>query len=220
MKNNDNIYKLTQEGLHFFGRMSASATHEIKNTLAIINENIGLMNDMAMISQDGMMPIEQINIISKNIKKQVRRSNSIIQRLNQFSHKVDLSKQQADLEHTVKFTLEVASRLIDMHEVVIEIIPATAPLRINANQFFLENLVWRAVESACHGVQKTKKISISFIKDMEISSIRFIMDQTAHDFMDNLFNTDVDKALIDYMNVTIEKNRETNSFGLIWSTTN
>ena len=36
---------IAREGFQFFGKMSASISHEIKNALAIINENAGLLED-------------------------------------------------------------------------------------------------------------------------------------------------------------------------------
>jgi hypothetical protein len=36
---------VAETGLQFFGKMTASISHEIKNVLAIINENAGLLED-------------------------------------------------------------------------------------------------------------------------------------------------------------------------------
>ena len=38
-----------EAGLRFFGMMTASVSHEIKNVLAIINENAGLMSDLTQM---------------------------------------------------------------------------------------------------------------------------------------------------------------------------
>ncbi len=217
MENNKKRDKLMQEGFRFFGKMSASATHEIKNTLAIINENIGLIDDLSMMAQDGMLSCEQINRVSKKIKSQVQRSNNILQKLNKFSHSVDLSKQMADVETTVKFTLELASRLIDMYEVTVEIIPAPSHIGVNANQFFLENMIWKAVEAVCQGVQHEKKVTVSFKHDSETLSVWFSMGIIENEFMDNLFMADEDKALIEYLDIVVQKDQENNSFGLVWS---
>ena len=35
-------------GIQFFGKMAASISHEIKNVLAIINENAGLLEDICL----------------------------------------------------------------------------------------------------------------------------------------------------------------------------
>jgi len=217
MKTNENMDELTQEGFRFFGKMSASATHEIKNTLAIINENIGLVDDLSMMAQDGMLSIEQIKGATKNIKKQVQRSNSILKKLNIFSHSVDLSRQKADVETTVKFTLDLASRLIEMHEVTVEIIPAPSHISVNANQFFLENMIWKAVEAACLGAKQDKKVAVSFQQDSETLAVWFSMGNIEDGFMDNLFMGDNDKALIKYLDIVIKKDEKNSSFGLVWS---
>ena len=220
MKKNEKIDDLTQEGFRFFGKMSASATHEIKNTLAIINENVGFMDDLSMMSQDGMLSCEQINSVSKKIKKQVQRSNNILKKLNQFSHSVDLSKQMADVETTVKFTLDLASRLIEMYEVTVEIIPAPSHISVNANQFFLENMIWKAVETACLGAKQDKKVTVSFKQDSETLAVWFSMGNIEDGFMDNLFMGDKDKVLIEYLDIVVKKDEKNSSFGLVWSDKN
>ncbi len=220
MENNDNtnnsIYELAEEGLRFFGRMSASTTHEIKNTLAIINENIGLMDDLAMMAQDGTLSCESVSSISTNIKKQIQRSNNILQKFNKFSHSVDRSTQMIDLEKTVRFTMEIASRLIDMHEVKVQIIPAQFSSGLKINQFFLENIIWKAIDISCHRAKQSKNITISFEKNSVTQSIWFSLGQIEHDFLDNIFISNEDKILIKYLNMAIEKNRADNSFGLVW----
>ncbi len=216
MEQNEKIDELTMEGFRFFGRMSASATHEIKNTLAIINENIGLMDDLSMMAEDGMLSCDQINGISKNIKNQVQRSNNILKKLNQFSHSVDLSKQMADVETTVQFTLDLASRLIEMYEVTIEISPSPSHIGVNANQFFLENMIWKAVEAACKGVGQEKKVMVSFKQDSETLAVWFSMGSIEDGFMDHLFMADEEKALIEYLDIVVKKDQDNNRFGLIW----
>ena len=220
MKKNEKVDELTQEGFRFFGKMSASATHEIKNTLAIINENVGFMDDLSMMSQDGMLSCEQINSVTKKIKKQVQRSNNILKKLNQFSHSVDLSKQMADVETTVKFTLDLASRLIEMYEVTVEIIPAPSHISVNANQFFLENMIWKAVETACQGAKQEKKVTVSFKQDSETLAVWFSMGSIEDGFLDNLFIANEDKALIEYLNIVVEKDKTNSCFGLVWSDKN
>ena len=44
---------VTESGLQFFGKMTASISHEIKNVLAIINENAGLLEDLALMADRG-----------------------------------------------------------------------------------------------------------------------------------------------------------------------
>ena len=44
---------IAPEGFRFFGKMSASISHEIKNALAIINENAGLLEDLTLLAEQG-----------------------------------------------------------------------------------------------------------------------------------------------------------------------
>ena len=70
-------------GVRFFGKMTASATHELKNTLAIINENAGLLEDLSMIAQSGnSLSSERVHDISKRVSRQVKRADVILKRLN------------------------------------------------------------------------------------------------------------------------------------------
>ena len=48
-----------RESLQFFGKISASVSHEIKNVFAVINEAAGLLEDFTIMVDKGM-PIEQI----------------------------------------------------------------------------------------------------------------------------------------------------------------
>jgi hypothetical protein len=74
MAENENM--LAQAGLRFFGKMSVSATHEIKNTLAIIKESAGLLEDLSMMAKKGQpLSTSHINDISQRVARQVKRSD-------------------------------------------------------------------------------------------------------------------------------------------------
>ena len=44
LKENEDLSRV--EEIAFMGKVTASLSHEIKNTLAIINESVGLMGDL------------------------------------------------------------------------------------------------------------------------------------------------------------------------------
>lgn len=208
---------LTEEGMHFFGRMSASATHEIKNTLAIINENVGLMEDMAMVAQDGMLSFEKVKGIAESIKTQVQRSNKIVKKLNTFSHTTDLPSQAVDLEQMVRQTLDVASRLIDMYQATIDITPPSSPVNVSTNPFFFQNLIWRATEATLNISESPKKLEILFGKNGHPASIWFAY-QPEKILQAARFLTDKeDKVVMDYLGATLQTDEKNNRLGLIWT---
>jgi signal transduction histidine kinase len=81
---------LGEAGLQFFGKMSASISHEIKNALAIINESAGLLDDLSLRAERGI-PVEPERLKKQagNILKQIRRADGIIQNMNKFAHSID-----------------------------------------------------------------------------------------------------------------------------------
>ena len=74
----------------FLGKITASMTHEISNTLAIILESSGLLSDLISFSQEGSFPHkEKFQRVLGNINDQVNRGVDITSRLNQFAHSMD-----------------------------------------------------------------------------------------------------------------------------------
>jgi len=50
---NDSLDVREETALRFFGNISTSISHEIKNVLAIINENAGLLEDYNLHGRKG-----------------------------------------------------------------------------------------------------------------------------------------------------------------------
>ena len=219
MAKDENI--LAEEGMRFFGKMSASATHEIKNALAIINENAGLLEDLSMGHENGYsFSPERGNDISQRLARQVKRADFVLNKLNRLSHSVDLVTQITDLEEIVCFVLDMSVRLVEQQEIVIEVTSPLSPIIVDINLFFLENLIWRAIETACFAARGEKKVMISFGNDVTAPSIWFsmshIIDNVRNNSMDEFFRSKGDQALMTYLSVSIEKNNENNSFGILW----
>ena len=73
MKNKYDVHALCVE---VFSKISATVTHEIKNTLSIINENAGLLNDFTMMAgEEGGVPSGQVDSATATIAKQVYFAN-------------------------------------------------------------------------------------------------------------------------------------------------
>ena len=213
----ENKNMVAEAGVRFFGSISASATHEIKNTLAIINESAGLLIDLSLMAQKGhLLSLERINDISQRVIRQVQRADLVLKKLNQFSHSVDKSTQIADLEKTILFVLDLASRLVERHEAVVEVSSPVSPMMVSTNLFYLENMIWRAIETACCAADGEKKVKISFGTDLSEPLIWFTMNTVKEGIMDDLFGSKEDSALMACLNISIKKNEKNNGFGLLW----
>ena len=139
----DDSQALAIEGVRFFGEMSASISHEIKNVLAIINENAGLLQDMILMSEKGMpLSSERLVGLAQSITRQVARGDRIVKGMNRFAHSADHPKEMVDVGEVITFMSNLAARLITMKGAATQIEPSTTPVKAVTNRFFLEDLVW------------------------------------------------------------------------------
>ncbi len=129
-------------GLQFFGSMTASISHELKNVLAIVNENGGLLGDLALLMEKGR-PLDpaRLKTMAENIRRQVQRSDTIIKRLNRFAHSAHEQASRHELREVCAFTAALADRLATMKGVTITVV-AGSPVMTEIRPFTLENLLW------------------------------------------------------------------------------
>jgi len=118
-----NTYDVDALCLEVFSKISATVTHEIKNTISIINENAGLLNDLAMMAgEDGSIPSRQVDGATATIAKQVARSNAIMLNLNRFSHSGDMPVSQANLREILQLMVALTSRKAASRSVTVSIL--------------------------------------------------------------------------------------------------
>ncbi|MEJ5364917.1 MAG: hypothetical protein WHS86_07445 [Desulfosoma sp.] len=74
----------------FMGKITAGATHELKNVLAIVGESAGLLEDLLQAPSSRDFPHrERILKALTSIRDQVRRGTHILTQLNRFAHGAD-----------------------------------------------------------------------------------------------------------------------------------
>jgi two-component system NtrC family sensor kinase len=83
------------------GRMAASVAHEINNPLAIIDENAGLIEDMATFADD-YPDREKTQRLVNSIHKSVERCSNVTHRLLGFAKRMDLRREPIALNHLLE----------------------------------------------------------------------------------------------------------------------
>lgn len=177
---------LGMTGLLFFGSMSSSNFHEIKNALAIINENAGLIEDMV----DGDAPIDagRLKDVAAKINRQVKRTDEIIQTINRFSHSVENPMDRIDLGETAGFVAKLSQRLAAVKGITVRTAPADAGILIRTSPFFLENLIWLCLDFAMGVAGEGKTVELIPEETPEGGRIRFarledLENETFEDFI-------------------------------------
>lgn len=201
-----------REGIRFFGTLSAAVTHDMKNFLAIINENAGLLGDLGARALNGPVPMDpqKAALISEKIKKQVIRADVMVKQFNRFSHSMDHAMETVDMEEVVLLVAGLAERIIRHHDVTLTVTPAPFPCRIQAHRFDLLHLIFRAVEMTCEILNKTtentpKKVTISFGSDPLVPEIFFMRGTGSASGWDTLFDTPKDRTLLELVNMHVKK---------------
>ena len=105
----------------FLAAMTASATHEVRNVLAIIKESAGLIEDLIQMgARRGGVDEEKVGRAVDRIELQVKRGADILTNLNRLSHTLDQERATVDLEQEVEQTVFLSQRFARKkgHEVV------------------------------------------------------------------------------------------------------
>jgi len=163
-----------ENALKFFGKMTASISHELKNVLAIINEKAGLLEDLCAMAEKGR-PVdpERIKAVSEKVIKQVQRGDEIIRKLNSFAHCADESVCDVDLCEGIKLVSGLSGRIALMRGISLATDQMSDPVIINTNPFLLETLVWLFLDFAMDAAGEEKTVSITAEKQHANVVVRF-----------------------------------------------
>jgi len=164
---NRQIESIGSSGLHYFGSMSASIAHEIKNALAITNENAGLMEDLSLMVIKNGQPLdpERIARLSRKVMDQIKRADNIVKKMSLFAHSVDEPVKEISLTEILELTLDLGRRSALSYGVTLAPVQCETPVSIQTNPFLLMNLLWLVIKSACTRVNSDKKIEVLVSKE-------------------------------------------------------
>jgi len=164
-----------EQGLQFFGKMSATISHEINNALAIINENAGLLQDFTLMADKGIpLDPKRLNSLAGKVILQIRRAEGIVRNLNRFAHSVDESSKSVNLSDIVEFVIALSARFASMRGVTVEPKPAVIPVTITTQPFFLENLIWLCLDFAMDAAGEGNTIDIICEKTENGAQVRIM----------------------------------------------
>jgi len=155
------IDNTSQPGLQFFGKISASISHELKNVLAIINENAGLLEDFTLMADRGV-PLDpaRLKAMAAGVKKQIGRADAIISNMNRFAHSTDQTITTVDLAQTIEIVLAVTARFAVMRGIGIDLRLPQNPVALQTAPFFLMNLLWLCLEFSMSAGGDEKQVEL------------------------------------------------------------
>lgn len=202
-----------EAGLQFFGKMTASISHEIKNALAIINENAGLLEDFALMAGEGK-PVnpERLQNLAMAVTKQIRRADGIIKNLNRFAHSVDEPVAQVNLSDLVKLLAFLCERPATMRGVSLEPNSGSRPVLITTNPFFLMALIWLCLEFVIDSGEGRRRVGLIAEEAEKGARIRITNLEGLRDAQRHAFPSAGVKALVSTLKAGLSTDPGTSEF--------
>ena len=180
--------------LQVFAKALAATTHEIKNTLSIINENAGLLEDLATLAdEDSGIPSGHIQSAVSTIMKQVVRSNMIMKNLNTFAHSADTPFAQVNLEQTLLLMIALTARQAAMKKIAVS---AACPLElgIHTQVFSFESLVYLTLCRIYNAVASESTLQVEAVEDNAMIIISFSVHDQASSPLDTVSDDETSLA--------------------------
>lgn len=192
-----------EAGTRFFGKISATVSHEIKNGLAVINENAGLLKDLILMAEKGRpLAPERIKSIADKVLERVAKADHVVRNLNLFAHKVDDPVAAVDLSENLALIVELTGRLASNRGKTVRIIPPESPVRITTNPFMLLNLCWCCMETAMDAAPGKPELTIDIKKLPDAVQIR-LGDIDDFESVSKKLASEVETMLTEYLNAEV-----------------
>lgn len=145
----------------FLGKITASMTHEIKNTFAIIQESSGLLSDIISLSQEGSFPHkEKFQRVLGNINEQVNRGVDIATRLNHFAHSMDEPVAAVKGADLLNLVVALMQRLARRRSVELKAIDPDREVSFLNDPFRLQLVLASVIEQLADALESGGKIML------------------------------------------------------------
>ena len=135
-----------QPFLKMMGDVSASASHDILNVLAILNEHTGLLSDLLALK--GEVTPDQLLQTTHAMESQIKRGKDLLEHLNRFAHSPDTLNSPARLQ-----PIDVAETITEIARLThrrfhIEIISPLPPLPLSCEPMLLRLFIYTLFKEA------------------------------------------------------------------------
>ncbi len=188
---------IAETALRFFGKMSASISHEVKNALAVMNENAGLLEDFTFMAEKGM-PIdpERVKLLAEKIMQQIQRADGIIKNMNRFAHSADEAVKSVDVGDMSAFVATLYGRIASGKGVTVRATLPAQRIIITTAPFLLENLIGLCLDFALNAVGTGKTLDIITEEAENMVRIRFVRLENLSRAATDIFPSEREQSLM------------------------
>lgn len=162
MSDVERLRSVSDESLRFFGSMSASVSHEIRNKLAVINEKAGLVEDIAAAMKIGRVADpDRLETQARKIVEQIREANRVVRALNRLAHSTDEIRTTVDLSELAALIVELYGRKAAMAQAEIEHEGPSTGVSVSTSPFLAANAIGRCLDVALAHPGSEAKLTVT-----------------------------------------------------------
>ncbi|PIP40696.1 MAG: histidine kinase [Desulfobacterales bacterium CG23_combo_of_CG06-09_8_20_14_all_51_8] len=199
------IDPLGAAGLSFYSKVSASISHEIKNSLAVLNESAGFLEDLTLMAKKGRdLDINRLETLAGSMLKQVKRSDAIVKNMNRLAHSLDDPWTQTDLNVLVELIRTLSERTTVTRGFKVTAALPDSPVMAETNPFFLKNLIWLILDFAVNRPGNAKAIEIRPEKSESGARISFTGFANLTQVALNDFQTEPVRRMLELLNCRLQ----------------
>jgi C4-dicarboxylate-specific signal transduction histidine kinase len=161
----------------FVAKITAGATHEIRNVLAIIKESAGLVTDV--IDSLGGRPLSNPDKVVRavgRIDAQVSRGAALLANLNRFAHSLDRAHEETDLNQEVQQTAFLCQRLARQGRHQIQVQTGDQALTVGLNLLWLQMALFAAAERCLDQLPEAGTVTIRTGRQGDRPSLEFVAE--------------------------------------------
>ena len=141
---------ISRQRLARIGTITAGFTHDIRNVLAVINESIGLVEDIMAsgnLNSKGGGHHEMISKALASVSRQIERGTNTCVRMSRFAHTMDRDPDAFSVNEVLDHTAFLMQRSAANREVTLSCRPLAADIRVSGSAFdatmmLCEGLAW------------------------------------------------------------------------------
>ena len=148
MSGDASVGPAARAGLAYYGAISAALSHEMRNVVAAMNENAGLLGDFAAAAGKGR-PIDPArpDVVHGRVARFVARSDRLLSCFSRLAHAVDDEWRAVDLAEAAEDVVILAGRIIAARGREVTVV-APAATTVTTSPLFVRALLWRCIEVA------------------------------------------------------------------------
>jgi len=150
------------QGLAYFGVITASLSHEKNNVLAMISELAGLQEDCFYAAERGRpLDTDKLRNVAERIADQVERGKQLIKQLNTFAHSIDEPGATLDVGSNLADIVGLCQRFARLRKAGLECHATGDHIATSCRPFDVQHMVYRCLEVALAAVPPGGSITVT-----------------------------------------------------------